>query len=531
MTIRIERNAAGNCISFIGSTNPVYFNACLSGEVSPSDANVVNVINDIMTAASPTKVYEFFNIPFTEFRDADNAAFADAQACADYITLKANVVGTTASFVLADTDFLDFTIDSTGTTVLVDNGDSFAANSIHAAAGSGGHIDIHKHGTNIDLYQSLRVANASIDGVQVTQTLASAVNELNALFAQSGSSTADPPTITSPLTVGIVTGETLNYELTAAKGVGYEFSSLPSGVVLAEGSQRHILGGASLTAGTYNIGMKAVNYNGEDSETLVLTVASPPYSDTKSVAFERNDFAGSSATPTPLATVLGRTANGAGAGDAWTISFWIKPLDNNASQTVLYLGGDDEATEGRVRVRYDGSNNDEKIHVDYGSDSDYVMLSTPDDSVPLNLWTHVLITYDGGTTGSDVGSLSSYYSRFDIFINGASQTLSTDERNNGWSGAIGAEVFNIGVSADGNNSLRGATRVNEVALWSTDETANAATIYNAGATQDLALLSPAPSNRWRMGDGDTYPTLTDTSGTVDLTMTNMTSSEIVSDVP
>ena len=91
MAIRIERNQEGNCINFHGSSNPTYFNACLSGEVDSSDNTAVNVINDIITAQSGTKQYEFFRIPFTEFVDADGNAFADAQEVADYITLHANV--------------------------------------------------------------------------------------------------------------------------------------------------------------------------------------------------------------------------------------------------------------------------------------------------------------------------------------------------------------------------------------------------------------------------------------------------------
>ena len=50
MAIRIVRNEAGNCINFFGSSNPTYWNACLSGEVDSTDSNSVNVINDIITA-------------------------------------------------------------------------------------------------------------------------------------------------------------------------------------------------------------------------------------------------------------------------------------------------------------------------------------------------------------------------------------------------------------------------------------------------------------------------------------------------
>ncbi len=86
MAIRIERNEAGNCINFHGASNPTYWNACLSGEVDSSDANTVNVINDIITAQTGYTEYEYYRVPFTEFVDAEGNAFADAQACADYIS-------------------------------------------------------------------------------------------------------------------------------------------------------------------------------------------------------------------------------------------------------------------------------------------------------------------------------------------------------------------------------------------------------------------------------------------------------------
>ena len=88
MTIRISRNAAGNCLNFVGSSLPAYFNACLSGQVDAVETTTVNVINDIQTANNPNGQvrYEFYQIPFTDFSDKDGNPFADAQATADYIT-------------------------------------------------------------------------------------------------------------------------------------------------------------------------------------------------------------------------------------------------------------------------------------------------------------------------------------------------------------------------------------------------------------------------------------------------------------
>lgn len=530
MAIKIVRNAAGNCINFQGSSNPVYWNACLSGEVSTEDTSTVNVINDIRSLTSPTTVYEFYQIPYTDFVDADGNAFATAQDCADYITAQANVAGNTGTFILAGTDTLDFQVDSTGTTILLDNGDAFAANSIQAAGNSSGYIDIVKHTTGSVLYQDLRLANATINGTQVTQVLATAVNELNATFAQSGSDTGNVPVITSSLTAAIVEGETLNYELTADYGVGYEFSNLPSGVVTVQGKPRKLVGGSGVAAGTYNITMKAINYYGEDSETLVLTVSSPPFADTKSVSFNQNDYA-TAASPSALSTVLGRASNGSGSGDAWSMSVWLKcgTHTGGSKQTILFFGDTDYDNGGHIWLYYKGS--DKSLTLQYGSKNNNLEFKSANNVFTSNTWHHILVTYDGGTTGSASGSVSSYYSRFNLYVDGSLLSTTNSNDNYGWSSGVDTDYLYLGKRRPNNDWMKNATKVDELAFWGSDESSNVAAIYNSGATHDLSALGSAPLHWWRMGDGDTYPTLQDTVGSVDLTMTNMTVAEIVSDVP
>ncbi len=118
MAIKIVRNEQGNCINFYGSSNPTYWNACLSGEVDATDNTLVNIKNDIKTAEAGETQYEFFRIPFGEFRDEDNNTFANAQEVSDYITLKGNVtVGTGVSYKgiwNPDTNTPDITTDVSG---------------------------------------------------------------------------------------------------------------------------------------------------------------------------------------------------------------------------------------------------------------------------------------------------------------------------------------------------------------------------------------------------------------------------------
>ena len=91
--------------------------------------------------------------------------------------------------------------------------------------------------------------------------------------------------------------------------------------------------------------------------------------------------------------------------------------------------------------------------------------------------------------------------------------------------------------------LYGEISLDEVACWSTELTADEVTaIYNSGAPIDLLTdagdyeSSANLRHYWRMGDGDTYPTIEDratneTWTRLDATMYNMAEADIESDVP
>lgn len=355
-------------------------------------------------------------------------------------------------------------------------------------------------------------------------------NALNAVFSRTGVVGGGAPTITSNLTANLVAGQTFNYELTATNivGVEWDLSNVP-GITQVEGNPRMLVGGSGLSVGTYNIPVKAINYYGEDSRTLVLTVGSVGFANSKSVSFSHNDYL--TGTASNLSSVLGRAANGAGSGDAWSIQFWIKPSTaSNSSQTILYFGDTDVTNSHHIRVLFLG--NDDKIRLQYGSSNNYLRLTTTSNSVPAGSWTHVLITYDGGTTGSSSGDISSYYGRFSIWLDGAQNSTNNANGNYGISTGLDSDVFRV-ARYDSSGYLLTDTRLDELAIWDSDESSNITAIYNSGTPHDLSALGSAPSHWWRMGDGDTFPTLTD-SGTgtqTDLAMTNMSVSQIVSDVP
>ena len=182
MAIRVVRNDAGNCITFYGSTNPVFWNACLSAEVDATDPTLINVINDIRSVQVSATVYEFYNIPYTDFVDADNNAFADATAAANYITEKANVLGSTGSFIASENDELDFSRDFTDTSILFSNGDHFGVNSIRAENVNGMVNIVEVGASGATLFSQYRYDNLTINGAAAGLTVDAAVNALNALF-------------------------------------------------------------------------------------------------------------------------------------------------------------------------------------------------------------------------------------------------------------------------------------------------------------------------------------------------------------
>ena len=349
---------------------------------------------------------------------------------------------------------------------------------------------------------------------------------LNAIFSSSGTPTTNLPSITSPLTISSVQGSVINYELTSSYGVGYEWDlSNVSGVTTVEGNPRKLIGGSGMASGAYNIPVKAINYNGEDSETIVLTVSTPPFSNTKSVQLNNQDYLGANASL--LDSTLGRVGNGSGSSDAWTIGFWLKPTNSTSGRVLFYYGSNDTTNGGYIELRLTSSN---KVRLQYGSNNNNIKISAPT-AVSTNAWQYVSVTYDGGTTGASSGDISDYYSRFSIYIDGVNQATNNSNSNYGWSGAISGQNLRVGKLVSG-NTLNGE-KLDELAIWNSDQSANISTIYNSGAPFDLSTLGTEPKHWWRMGDGDTYPNLQDSGTEANCTfvMYNMTSADIVNDVP
>ena len=192
MAIRITRNEAGNCINFIGSTSPAYWNACLSAQINAEDSTRVDIINDIRTQNDENTQYEFYAVPFTDFADRDGNAFADAQAMVDYITTNANVIGVSEVGTSLTGIDVNFRLDQTSTSVIMDNGSAFGVNTIKAVADADGTIHIHAIGAGVPNgsedaddhkhFEGLEHTRVSINGTAAAGGLQDVVNALNELF-------------------------------------------------------------------------------------------------------------------------------------------------------------------------------------------------------------------------------------------------------------------------------------------------------------------------------------------------------------
>ena len=354
---------------------------------------------------------------------------------------------------------------------------------------------------------------------------ATTTNALNAIFGATGGDAA--PVITSPTSINALVGDIINYELIATGGVGYEWDSLPAGLTTVEGNVRKLIG--SLSAGTYTPTMRAINYFGTDTETLTITVSTPPFANTKSVEYQQNDYCQAAAT---TANPFYRASNGTGAADAWSVSFYFKPgTSNNSEQTIVMFGGASQANDARVQIFDNGSGGNHRLVLWYGSNNNYLRLTTAAGTLPSATWTHVLVTYDGGTTGSSSGSLPAYYGRFKIYLDGVLASTTNTNGNFGTTTSVNPDFFRLARNGSATNTLRAGARLDEVALWASDQSANVASIYNGGAPFDLSTLGTPPDHWWRMGDGDTFPALQDNVGALDFTMVNMTAASIINDVP
>jgi len=278
---------------------------------------------------------------------------------------------------------------------------------------------------------------------------------------------------------------------------------------------------------SYVINCKAANaIGGITNFTVTINVTVPTYTNTKSLSLDgsTNWLQGN---PVNM-TALERATNGDGS--AWTISMWVKPdTSNTGTQTLMVYGAGDDYNGGAITLKQSGGTT---LVLNYGTVYDNIILVAANSFVN-NTWQHVMITFDGGTTGVDPNQSGAYYGRFNIFVDGVNKFKIGVASNSGYDGAISGanpsdNIYRIGRASNVHNNYYDGI-INQVAIWNSNQTANVATIYNSGATQDLSLLAVAPAHYYEIESSVT--TIADIEGSAPLTGYNFVTGDLVTDTP
>jgi hypothetical protein len=309
----------------------------------------------------------------------------------------------------------------------------------------------------------------------------------------------------------------------------YGESDAPTWAVLNQVSGQFIGTSAAFTGSTdsYVIACKAANaIGGITNFNVTINVTQATYTNSKSLTFD-GTTEWLQGNPINM-TALERATNGDGNG--WTISMWVKPdTSNTSNQTLLVYGAGDDYNGGAITLKQSGGTT---LVLNYGTVYDNIILVAANSFVN-NTWQHVMITFDGGTTGVDFNQSGAYYGRFNIFVDGVAKFKIGVATNGGYDGAISGanasdNIYRIGRASNVHNNYYDGI-INQVAIWNTDQTANVATIYNSGAAQDLSLLATAPANYYEIESSVT--TIADIEGSAPLTGYNFVAGDLVTDTP
>lgn len=124
--------------------------------------------------------------------------------------------------------------------------------------------------------------------------------------------------------------------------------------------------------------------------------------------------------------------------------------------------------------------------------------------------------------------INDIYAGFKMFVNGSSSVTQYQNIGEGYGGSILPQEFKLGKYL--NSTPRHFNgKINQIAIWDSDQSANVSTIYNSGVTQDLSLLSEAPVNYYEIENSVT--SIPDLSGSAALTGYNFSNSDLVNDTP
>lgn len=202
---------------------------------------------------------------------------------------------------------------------------------------------------------------------------------------------------------------------------------------------------------------------------------------------------------------FGNTLDEFDVGQDWSMSFWINP-DNTSAFRCFYSKCTNDVNVYGLNMQVSDQG---KLFVQLRN-ANYGINYFGNINIVADQWTHVGVTYNG----------SGNFNGFKFYINGTQDTAAA-------STSIGSTAYPTDPTAilgSRNGSRYWSGLIDEVSMWDQELTSSEISeLYNSGAPANLDNHTQIGSliHWYRMGDGDTYPTILDSVGTVNGTMINM----------
>lgn len=201
----------------------------------------------------------------------------------------------------------------------------------------------------------------------------------------------------------------------------------------------------------------------------------------------------------------------------FSVSIWVKP--NNLSALRYFIGNiSNDVSVNGWRIGHDATG--KIITQTRSGGATYAPTTFTDSTLVAGVWNHIVFTWNGGSNNNSGR----------IYLNGVLSAItgSTTPLVSSW---LSANVLEIGRAYT--NYFSG--RIDEVSMWNKAlSNSEVSELFNAGEPADpsASTMSANLKNWYRMGDGDTYPTIINNAGASENgTMINMTAGSFVLDVP
>ena len=207
--------------------------------------------------------------------------------------------------------------------------------------------------------------------------------------------------------------------------------------------------------------------------------------------------------------------------DPFSISMWFRSTFTGTGERILFSK---QGSSNNAGYRMAVQSNQIRFHLSAGTGTNRLEIRTSDPITPNDdAWHHVVCTYDG--SGNDTG--------VNIFFD----NIQVNTTSNAQSSIVGSTVTAVPAQYSGRNGTLNEWEgfldeisVFDIALNGTQ----VSEVYNSGVPGDISLSSIDANNvGWWRHDGDNFPIILDQGSNTsnDATMTNMTITDLVGEVP